>query len=198
MLCADQLTLQVTSTPRVSYLSAAGLDYEAMVATRLKHESKFSAAAVRQRGRQMASSNPPVTTGAEEESFTDFRRRVIQRLEVLLPAEDGGQESMTGVVRQVRHTGVPILPSSQSTGSRKMNKIALRNMQATVSTSIITTSLNKSAHCSNHSAFTKLVRLPSTIFGTYILRASRLISLLSTRSSPTDLSLHCIRIEVLY
>lgn len=113
-----------------------------MVAIRLNHETKFSAAAVRQRGRQMASSKPPVTTGlTNEESFVDFRRRVTQKLEVLLPADNGGQESMTGIIRQVRHTGVPILPSSRS-GTRQTNKAALRNMQATVSTYIISTTLS--------------------------------------------------------
>lgn len=101
-----------------------------MVATRLEHQTRWSATAVRQCGRQMASSQP--ISNPDDESFSDFRRRVVQRLESIVPSENGSQESMSGVVRHVRHLGVPLLPTASVSSTRQSNKAALRDIRAKV------------------------------------------------------------------
>lgn len=106
------------------------LNYPVMVATRLEHQPRWCATAVGQRGRQMASSQP--NSNLDDESFSDFRRRVIQRLEAIDPSENGSQESMSGVVRHVRHLGVPLVHTASVSSPRQSNKATLRNLRAKV------------------------------------------------------------------
>lgn len=117
-------------TPRLEMIHESKLNYPLMVATRLAHQTRWCATAVRQRGRQMASSQPD--SNLDDESFSDFRRRVIQRLDSINPSENGSQETMSGVVRHVRHLGVPLLHTTSVSSTRQSNKATLRDLRARV------------------------------------------------------------------
>lgn len=118
-------------TSKLNLIHQAKLNYPVMVETRLQHQTRFCATAIRQRGRQMASSQSP-DSNPDNETFSDFRLRVIQRLESILPSENGSQASMSGVVRHVRHLGVPLLPTASGSSKRQSNKAALRDIRARV------------------------------------------------------------------
>jgi hypothetical protein len=108
------------------------LNYPVLVATRDAHQTAFCMTSVRQRGRQIASSNPPVLD-SEEESRSHFRQRIVRELASYLPP-NSAQESLSGVARQVRHTGAPLLPHQvREPGGRTRNKQAIQGIQANVS-----------------------------------------------------------------
>lgn len=96
---------------------------------RSAHETRFCAAAVRQRGRQIGQQRTSGQDG-EEETRADFRQRVVRQLAAYLPTESA-LESMSGVTRQVRHTGQPITASQP--GARAKTKAAMQSVLAQVS-----------------------------------------------------------------
>jgi hypothetical protein len=70
------------------------------------------------------------TLDVEEESRSQFRQRIVRELASYLPP-DSAQESLSGVVRQVRHTGAP--RQVREPGARTQTKRAVQGIQASVS-----------------------------------------------------------------
>lgn len=71
------------------------------------------------------------------ESRHEFRQRLIDQVASFMPS-DSPHESMTGVTRQVRHTGVPVAPgrsATEVTTARARNKRTLQQVAAEVSLS---------------------------------------------------------------
>jgi hypothetical protein len=76
----------------------------------------------------MASSIPQ--TLDVEESRSQFRQRIVRELASYLPP-DSAQESLSGVMRQVRHMGAP--HQVREPGARAQTKRAVQGIQASVS-----------------------------------------------------------------
>lgn len=123
--------LKIELTPRLELVTAGRINYPALVATRLGNQTSFCAASVKQRGRQMATSRAIAEQTDDDESPAEFRQRVVQYLTSMLSTESP-HESMSGVTRQVRHTGVAHEQLGAS-GARKNNKAVARDVRAKVS-----------------------------------------------------------------
>jgi hypothetical protein len=106
---------------------AGQLNYAAIIQTRKLHETKACAAAIRQKGRMPTKTNE--WNDNYVESRQEFRRRLVQEVAALLP-RDAAHESMSGVTRQVRHMGMPLVQNPS--GARATNKATLLNVAAQV------------------------------------------------------------------
>lgn len=184
--------LKIKLTPRLELVIAGQINYPVLVATRLSNQTSFCAASVRQRGRQMESSRAIAEKTVDDESPVEFRRRVMQYLTSMLPA-DSPHESMSGVTRQVRHTGVVHEQSGESGGARKNDKAVARNVRAKVSRKLhfVLFSLMQGLHFPRPSAaqkrghfrcFAAFTRM-HYLLGSHLSLISRLVTL-SSLSNP--------------
>ena len=109
------------------------LNYPALIQTRRSHQTKASAAAIRRRSRPIPQDdNQPVE---RDESRHEFRQRLMNHVASLLPPPDSAHESMTGVTRQVRHTGLPVAAGRTNSDARSRNKSTLQQVASQVWTS---------------------------------------------------------------
>jgi hypothetical protein len=106
------------------------LNHATLIETRRSNQTKASASAVRQRSRVLLTDQSHEIQ--QEESRHEFRQRLTRHVTSLFPSPESAQESMTGVSRQVRHTGLPIATGKTSSDARSRNKATLQQVAAQV------------------------------------------------------------------